>query len=158
MKLSNQQVEVLAELAHDAYVRRLSTPPSGEPARRPWSQLDEVYRQQNRDQVRNQEGWLADIGIAIVDVTDDRPGVSRAEIDELLDKFGQYEHRRWMEHLAFHGWTVGPRDDDRKKHPCFVPWDELSDEDQDKDREPLRDLSEHLASLGLRMVFEAASA
>jgi len=39
----------------------------------------------------------------------------------------QQSHETWLEHKAKEGWKYGPtKDPERKEHPCFVPYDELS--------------------------------
>lgn len=47
----------------------------------------------------------------------------------------QAHHQAWAEFLAGRGWSYGPvRDPDRKIHPNLRLWDDLSPEEQDKDR------------------------
>ena len=61
--------------------------------------------------------------------------------DEALEKLAQLEHRRWMadKHLA--GYSFGPeRDEDHMLHPDLIPWEELSDEDREKDRDNIRQI------------------
>jgi hypothetical protein len=43
-------------------------------------------------------------------------------------------HDHWAEFLAARGWRQGPRDDVAKTHPNLTAWDDLSPEQQDKDR------------------------
>jgi hypothetical protein len=44
-------------------------------------------------------------------------------------------HEAWLVHRFFHGWTYGPvKDPDAKTHPCLVPYSELPESQQDKDR------------------------
>ena len=43
-------------------------------------------------------------------------------------------HVSWMDDKKAHGWIFGERKDLIKKtHPCFLPYDELSDKDRMKD-------------------------
>jgi hypothetical protein len=43
-------------------------------------------------------------------------------------------HQRWLEEKYKAGWTYGEtKDVDNKKHPCFVPYDELPKEQRAKD-------------------------
>jgi len=149
-KLTYDQVEALARRAHEAYMSRPGTSPSEE-ASRPWDELDELYRNQNLDQIRRQEKWLRQHSLLIVEDADARETPTSAEMDQLIETYGFGEHARWMELLDVEGWTLGPRDDERKTHPSLVPWSDLTDADKEKDRAPLRELSEHLSDLGLRI-------
>ncbi len=43
-------------------------------------------------------------------------------------------HKSWLAHKEKEGWTYGPeKDAEKKTHPCFVPYDELPDEQKAKD-------------------------
>lgn len=45
-----------------------------------------------------------------------------------------HSHDCWLEERRATGWTYGPvKDPDKKQHPCFVPYSELSKEQQAKD-------------------------
>ncbi len=44
-------------------------------------------------------------------------------------------HESWMAMKLAEGWTLGPvKDAEKKRHPCLVPYAELSPEQQKKDR------------------------
>jgi hypothetical protein len=65
--------------------------------------------------------------------------------DEQIEQLAVHEHKRWMADRIRHGWTYAQqRDNATKKHPCLVPWEQLSDTEKDKDRDAVRN---HLASL-----------
>lgn len=43
-------------------------------------------------------------------------------------------HQSWLEFKTAEGWTYGPvRDDEKKVHPCMVPYDQLPVEQKRKD-------------------------
>jgi hypothetical protein len=43
-------------------------------------------------------------------------------------------HECWLEHKRLQGWKYGPvKDIELREHPCLVPFDELSSEQQFKD-------------------------
>jgi hypothetical protein len=66
-----------------------------------------------------------------------------------LEEFAEAEHERWMRERIGRGWSYGPeRDDGAKRHPCLLAYDQLSDEDKDKDRVAVIALPEMLAKAG----------
>ena len=50
------------------------------------------------------------------------------------------------------GWRYGPkRDDAARIHPLLVSWEELPESERDKDRNPMRELPQMLARVGLEV-------
>lgn len=46
----------------------------------------------------------------------------------------QESHENWLRFKEAEGWTYGPvKDFDKKEHPCFVPYEELPEDQQVKD-------------------------
>jgi len=63
------------------------------------------------------------------------------------------EHLRWVEDRLRQGWYLGPRRDVAgKRSPYLVPWDELSEEVRDLDRDSVRAIPRLVAELGLSIV------
>ena len=45
-----------------------------------------------------------------------------------------HSHEEWLKEKQAAGWKYGPvKDPDKKEHPCFVPYEELSEEQKKKD-------------------------
>lgn len=75
--------------------------------------------------------------------------VSEGEVETLA----RAEHDRWVSERLADGWTFAPvKDADAKTSPYLVPYDELSEEVKDYDREPMRGLVGQLAAAGLALV------
>ena len=54
---------------------------------------------------------------------------------ELTEKIAENVHENWSAGRMAEGWTYGPaRDDVLKKHPCLVPYSELTDSEREYDR------------------------
>ena len=50
------------------------------------------------------------------------------------EPFRRNEHERWLRFHLLYNWRCGPAKDEQKRtHPCMVPYDSLSREDQEKD-------------------------
>ncbi len=61
------------------------------------------------------------------------------------------EHRRWVDERLKAGWKPGPRNAEQKTTPYLVPYDELSEEVKDYDRQPVRDIIPILEDIGLAL-------
>lgn len=54
---------------------------------------------------------------------------------ELAEQLARNVHEVWAKNRKDLGWTYGEtRDDNKKTHPCLVPYEELSEEEKDFDR------------------------
>ena len=57
------------------------------------------------------------------------------EMSELVEEMAKNVHEVWAETRIKQGWTYGAeRNDERKTHPCLVPYEELPEEEKDYDR------------------------
>ena len=86
-----------------------------------WMKLSEFHRQSNRSQAINipSKKHLHSIGVS-------------------LEQLAIEEHLRWNAFHYVNGWTYGSGADGKKEvkkklHPCLVPYDELSQDEKDKD-------------------------
>jgi len=72
---------------------------------------------------------------------------------ETLERLAEAAHKVWMEGRIRDGWTYGPvTDKDKKIHSCLVPYDHLSEEDKESDRDMVRGIPRILATAGYKMV------
>ena len=58
-----------------------------------------------------------------------------SELDSLIEAMAENVHEMWAQTRVEQGWTYGAkRDDDKKHHPCLVPYSELPDSEKVYDR------------------------
>ena len=58
-----------------------------------------------------------------------------ADLLALSEKIARNTHEVWAAGRIADGWSYGPvRDDAERKHPCLIPYEELSEEEKDFDR------------------------
>lgn len=57
------------------------------------------------------------------------------DLKPLIEKMAKNVHEVWAESRLAQGWTYGnKRDDEKKTHPCLVPYEELLEEEKEYDR------------------------
>lgn len=71
------------------------------------------------------------------------------EILQLTEKLAEHTHNVWARLRLSQGWTYGPtRDDAARKHPCLVPYAELSEEEKEADRHTALETIKAILALG----------
>ncbi|MGA0602144.1 RyR domain-containing protein [Caulobacter sp. KR2-114] len=115
---------------------------------RPWDELEETFRQANRDAVAHIPAKLASAGIA--------PTLWRGVIgmpllgddhhlftdEEGCEALARLEHHRWNAQRRMDGWrwTDAPRKDESlRRHPSLVEYDALADDVKEFDRVYVRE-------------------
>jgi hypothetical protein len=71
---------------------------------------------------------------------------------EILEKLAEAAHDAFCAEKRAKGWTLGPRDNDAKKHPLLIPYADLPDTYKDSNRATVRNIPRKLAAAGYAMV------
>jgi hypothetical protein len=108
---------------------------------RPWENLDETYRQANRDAVAHIPAKLASAGIdparwrGVAVLPKLAPGERLFHDDAELEVLATLEHARWNAQRRMDGWRYAPvRDNELRRHTYLVGYDDLPDDIQEYDR------------------------
>jgi class 3 adenylate cyclase len=73
------------------------------------------------------------------------------EILRLTEFLAENAHDVWAKERLNQGWTHGPhRDDEKKEHPCLIPYRELPEYEKKFDRNAAQEVIKTLLSLGYR--------
>lgn len=57
------------------------------------------------------------------------------ELGTLVEKMAKNVHEIWAQTRINQGWTYGEvRNDELKQHPCLIPYEELTEEEREYDR------------------------
>lgn len=154
--LDQGHIELMARLIHADYLAKVverDQLDSTKPAHRAWKDLTHEIRERNRQQARRFLASLECTGRRLASPGDGEP-VGPISDDE-LEREAQLEHELWVEDHK--GWVPGPienRDASPPTHPHLVPWDELSDEIQEYDRDVVHRRPALAALLGLQIVID----
>ncbi|HEX5746461.1 MAG TPA: NAD-binding protein [Archangium sp.] len=150
-----ETLDLLARTAHTDYLRRKLAEGEVLGARaslREWPELDEFFRESNRQQADHIPVKLRAVGCGLEPASSSTEGF--AFTPDEVELLARMEHDRWCARYLLDGWRKGPRDDVAKTHPCIVPWAELEETYRDNDRAAIRQIPELLALIGQRLVRE----
>ena len=118
---------------------------------KPYSDLPEDEKEQNRDTVRDIPDKLASLGYGL-QLKHSREAVfefSKGETETLAKR----EHLRWIKQKQKNGWRLGSSTDKAGKvHQDLVPWDQLEESTKEKDRLMVRAIPRIVAKAGYIIV------
>lgn len=81
--------------------------------------------------------------------------VLSAEIRALAETLARNTHEVWAEGRIREGWTYGPvRNDEKRKTPCLVPYEELPESEKEYDRNTSLETLRLIVKLGYKIVKE----
>jgi hypothetical protein len=141
--------ENVAQAIHQAFIEdNKSTKAEEDPGMQPWEDLSEDYRKPNLEQADWYRAYLEAVDCGFVPTKADKPNQVKFTPAE-VEKLAQMEHERWCAEKRSSGYVFGPsKNDETKAHPCMVPWDQLSEEEKEKDRQVVRALPQRMAAAG----------
>ncbi len=146
---------LLARVIYDDYrLRRIQEGknPDDDPAMVPWPRLDETYQKANLGQAGHIFTKITAIHCRIVPLTDwDEELFSFT--DEEVEILAALEHERWNQDRLADGWMYGAeRNNEKKKTPYLVPYEQLPEDIKEYDREPVRNIPMLLAMIDLKVI------
>jgi len=75
------------------------------------------------------------------------------DIEAVCEKLAENTHEVWASGRINEGWSYGAkRDDDKKLHPCLVPYEKLSESEKEYDRNTSIETIKTLIALGYKIV------
>ncbi len=78
------------------------------------------------------------------------------ELNELAELIAKNVHEVWSASRMKDGWTYGEeRNDAEMKHPCLVPYEELTESEKEYDRNTSIETLKLIVKLGFRIVRES---
>ena len=81
--------------------------------------------------------------------------VLSTELNNLIEEMSKNVHEVWAETRISQGWTYGEeRNDAEKKHQCLVPYEELSEEEKEYDRNTSLETLKLIIKLGFKIIKE----
>lgn len=142
--------EVLARALHEQYLRSqraLGVDRTSNPSAVPWEELPLAIREMNRTQADHIATELEAIGCRIGPLLDIEYEPLELTPDE-VEQLAIVEHNRWLTERRTQGWTLGPRDSQRKTNPNLLPWEQLGDDARTVTRDLMKQIPASLAAAG----------
>lgn len=77
------------------------------------------------------------------------------ELIALSEQISKQVHEVWARNRMEQGWKYGEqRDDEKRETPCLVPYEELSEEEKDYDRNTSQETLKLILKLGFKITKE----
>lgn len=77
------------------------------------------------------------------------------ELIILSEQISKNVHEVWSKNRMEQGWTYGEqRNDEKRETPCLVPYEELSEEEKDYDRNTSQETLKLILKLGFKITKE----
>ncbi len=151
--LKQVQFNKMARAVHCAYVA--ANDPQNKPTDQPWELLSWGAKQANRLAVEHVRVKLRTLGLDCAKGSSANNDLFLKRAGENVEQLGRLEHCRWMIAKQLSNWTVGAETSyEDKIHKCLVEWDDLSDEEKQKDFDQILAIPNILAAGGLSIVME----
>jgi hypothetical protein len=143
-------LEAMAKIIHADYNKKREA--DGLPVEYPaWEGLPDSLKDSNLSQARGVFAKLARCGYTV----SDKPHPDETEVfdfmPEQLEVLTREVHGEWVAERICNGWTHGERDAEKKTTPYLVPFDDLTEEIKDYDRDVVRNIFPMLHELGLKV-------
>jgi hypothetical protein len=157
IQLEDDVLERLACAAHDLFCETLRdqgykygdrhNSDKSHPTLVPYEQLPEYLKHANRSTVLDIANKLAITGYVMIPARSNEPAFDFPGKD--LEILAELEHQRWLQEKETAGWQYAPETRETEKlHSAMMSWDELPEDEKQKDREMVRSIPRILAKAG----------
>lgn len=134
-----KDIELLAIAIHARYCEKQLQDHPERPLDYPdFSQLPDDLKYSNLRQAQNICDRLEQVGYRLG--PKGKKGAVKEFPPELVEFMAELEHEAWMQERLSRGWKLGERNAEKKTSPYLVPYDQLSEEIKDYDRDAIRNI------------------
>jgi hypothetical protein len=142
--MPEQLRDSVAQFLHREYrVHQRARKPPGDAALAPWEQLLPSLQRSNLAQADDIPNKLAAIGMRL-----EQSGARLVLDERQVELLAEMEHGRWNIERLSGGWQLGERELSRLFSPHLTPWEELTEQAREYDREAVRNIDAALAAAG----------
>ncbi len=143
-----RHIELLAIAIHARYnEKRLEEHPEQPLAYPDFSALPDDLKYSNLRQAQSIVERLESAGYVLG--PKGQPSAVKEFPPRVLERMAELEHEAWVKERVASGWMPGEKDTVRKTTPYLVPYDELSEEIKDYDRDAIRHIPALAETIGM---------
>ncbi|HEX5103640.1 MAG TPA: RyR domain-containing protein, partial [Pirellulaceae bacterium] len=158
-QIFREKLDELARAIHERYVaQRLAdgAKPGSDPALSSWSLLDAQFKSSNRQQADHIDVKLRAASCRRLAEGEETPAGSKpfeGFTKDEVELLAHMEHARWCADRYLGGWRVGEQADKLNKiSPYLIPYDQLTEEIKQYDREAVLQIPELVQLASQRIV------
>jgi len=145
----NNLICCIAEKIHDYYCHQRILEGNHESTSVPWKDLTDDKKKSNLDAAAELPVKLGLIGHGIRKINKKDPFQTPDISDDEIEFLARNEHERWCREQQIQGWRYGQINSvQNKTHPGLVPWENLPENEQKKDRDAIYSLPCILKEVG----------
>jgi len=149
----SEKMDDLAKLAHASYLPPVRERNPEKASHKEWEFLGIDFKNQNREQADHLDVKVRALGCKIVPEDSIEEEFIIDEKSGIFEILAETEHNRWAGHMILSGWKLGDkRDDENKIHSDLIPYEKLSEEVKQYDRDTVLNMPVLLEKLGLKLV------
>ena len=143
--------ELLAIKLRNNFLENLATPDASKQLEIPWEAVSEWEKDANRQQATRICQLLQAFGYIINPLSNWDAGELTVDQEELIG-MAKMEHELWCQWKRKNGWKIGnKRDEQLKTNPDLCPWEDLPEEERNKNVDFINNLPCILAELGFQI-------
>ena len=147
-----ESMELLARAIHEDYIATQKERGAAIYVAEDYDALEASSRYSNLRQAMNIDKKLRTLGLALAARSAEGEAVDRLP-DDAVERYAVEEHEDWMRGKERYGWVYNPvRDDKLKHHDCLLPWEELPQEQREKDRNAARNVVRLANIAGMKVI------
>lgn len=148
----DESIDKLARIIHTDYLKKLPRIDPLRPTHRPWDDLPDEIRNRSRQQADHLWIKLRSLNVKTTAIESTEKEFDLI-YDERLEALSKAEHNRWCAYMYYKGWKPGEkRDDALKIHTDLIPYEALSEEIKQYDRNVILNMPLLLKELGYKIV------
>jgi len=152
--LISEKIDNLAKIIHQDYLSKLKKRNPEKQSHRDWEFLPIDFKNQNREQADHIPVKLRAMNCMLVNISE--TGNVEYKLSENpfeVEIISEMEHNRWQAHMILSGWKLGEKRNDKKKlHTDLIPYNKLSEEIKQYDRNTILNIPILLSKLGKKIV------
>lgn len=115
-----------------------------------WSDLPNSLKRSNVRQAQSIYDKLHIIGCCVSPIVNHPSDIQHEITDAEIESLARYEHDLWVKERLRNGWVYAPaKNVERKETPYLIPYDELSEEVKELDRDTIKNMPKLLNEIGL---------